>query len=147
MVLLKKLLNSWFDEIFVSVRDNFSFIKRDHDFYGNINIFPVKSACLLKKLLKSCFDEFFYCVISVLLKAACFSYGCFHEKMLETNQKKALFAFRVAIVFTQNVVSNCTTIQFRLSINFTKNIKKIMSIPYFRYFLRSFPFPGLCSLK
>ena len=45
MVLLKKLLNSWFDESFVSVRENFSFIKRDHDFYGNINIFPVKSAC------------------------------------------------------------------------------------------------------
>ena len=47
----------------------------------------------------------------------------FTKKCWKPTKKKALFASRVAIVFTQNVVSNCTTIQFRLSINFTKNIK------------------------
>ena len=36
-----------------------STIKCDHDFYGKINIFSVKSTFLLKKLLRSWFHEFF----------------------------------------------------------------------------------------
>ena len=37
-----------------------STIKLDHEFYGKINIFSVKSTFLLKKLLKSSFPFFFF---------------------------------------------------------------------------------------
>ena len=56
--------SSWFHEKFLSVIQYHSLekctIKRDHDFYGKINIFSVKATYLLKKLLKSWFHEIFW---------------------------------------------------------------------------------------
>ena len=65
-----------------------SAIKRDHDFYGKINIFSVKSTFLLKKLLNSWFHEkkFAWSRFVVLFHTV-------QKKLLKCENRECLFQF------------------------------------------------------